>query len=78
MTTNFTNLLKEGLEEGTPMEKFKINTNYKHSLIQATKELIKERDKLKKEIKSSPNKRKVIHARYKKLRNRVTNYIRGE
>ena len=76
MTEDLTKLITEALDECAPMTKFKLNTNYKHGLTKETKELIKERDNLRKEIKRSPNEKKTIHERYKKLRNRVTNEIR--
>jgi hypothetical protein len=60
------------------MKEFKLNTNYKHGLTKETKELIKERDKLRKSMKRSTNEKKVLHARYKKLRNRITNNIRRD
>jgi hypothetical protein len=36
------------------------------------------RDKVRKLIHLSPNEKKILHERYKKLRNRVTNQIRKD
>ena len=78
MSKNFTDLVTEALEECAPMTKFKIGTNYKHGLTQETKNLIKKRDELRKEMKRSPNEKKTLHERYKKLRNRIMNDIRKD
>jgi hypothetical protein len=40
--------------------------------------LIKERDKVRKLIHLLPNEKIIMHERYKKLRNRVTNQIRKD
>ena len=45
------------------MKEFKLNTNYKHGLTKETKELIKERDELRKSMKRSTNEKKVLYAR---------------
>ena len=66
------------MDECAPMRRFKINTNYKHGLTKQTKDMIKERDELRKKIKKSPNEKKILHERYKKLRNKVTNNIRRD
>ena len=60
MTKDLTELITEALDECAPMAKFKLNTNYKHGLRKETKELIKERDNLRKEIKRSPNEKKKL------------------
>ena len=75
MTTVFTELVTEALEECAPMTRFKIGTNYKHGLTKETKELIRRRDELRKEMRRSPGEKKTLHERYKKLRNRITNDI---
>ena len=78
MTKDFSELITEALDQCAPMKEFKLNTNYKHGLTKETKELIKERDELRKSMKRSTNEKKVLHARYKKLRNRITNNIRRD
>ncbi len=40
--------------------------------------MIKERDKVRKLIHLLPNEKIIMHERYKKLRNRVTNQIRKD
>ena len=60
MTENFTNVITEALDECAPLMEYKINTNYKHGLTRETKEPIKKRDELMKNIKRSPNERKTL------------------
>ena len=48
MTKNFTEMIVEAMDECAPMKRFKINTNYRHGLTKETKDLIKERDELRK------------------------------
>ena len=76
MTQDFTQLVTGALEECAPITKFKINPDYRHGITKETKELTRERDSLRKELKRSPNEKKTQNSRYKNLRNRITNEIR--
>lgn len=78
MAGNFTTLITEALDECAPVRRFKVNKNYKRGLTKETKELIKERDKVRQSLKKSPGEKEILHKRYKRLRNRVTNAIRKD
>jgi hypothetical protein len=78
MAQNFNNRVVEALDECAPWKNIKIQKNYKFGISKKTKELIKERDNVRKLIHLSPNEKKINHERYKKLRNRVTNQIRKD
>ena len=78
MAQYFNNKVVEALDECAPWKKIKIQQNYKFGVSDKTKELIKERDGFRKSIHMSPNEKKILHDKYKKLRNRVTNQIRRD
>jgi hypothetical protein len=78
MAQYFNNRVVEALDECAPWKNIKIQKIYKFGISNKTKQLIKERDKIQKLIDLSPNEKKIMHERYKKLRNRVTNQIRKD
>jgi hypothetical protein len=78
MAQYFNKRVVEALDECAPWKNIKIQKNYKFGISNKTKQLIKERDKVRKLIHLSPNEKKILHERYKKLRNRVTNQIRKD
>ena len=76
MAKDSSNLITDAQDKCVPLKEFKINTIYKHGLTLETKELIRERDELRKNLKRTPNERKMLHIQYEKLRNRITNNIK--
>ena len=78
MTNSFNINLQKALDESAPWKCITIHKNYKHGLSDQTKKLIKERDQLRKSINKSPNENKILHEKYKKIRNCVINQIRKE
>ena len=78
MAKEFTDIVVQALDECAPVKRFKISQNYKSGLTEETKKLIKTRDNLRKEMKRSPGEKKILHERYKKLRNRITNAVRKD
>jgi len=58
--------------------KYVNTTNHTNGISEETKQLIRQRDDLRKSIHKSPNEKKVLHEQYKKLCNRVTNQIRRD
>jgi hypothetical protein len=78
MAQYFNKRVVEALDECAPCTNIKIQKNYKFGISNKTKQLIKERDKVQKLIHFLPNEKIIMHERYKKLRNRVTNQIRKD
>ena len=78
MVKSFNINLQTALDESAPWKTITVHTNYKHGLSESTKQLIKERDQIRKSIIKSPNEKKILHEKYKKIRNRVVNQIRKE
>jgi len=78
MAEDFNNKVKAALDVCAPWKNIKIHQNYKSGISDETKQLIRQRDDLRKSIHRSPNEKKVLHEQYKKLRNRVTNQIRRD
>ena len=78
MAQYFNNRVVEALDECAPWKNIKIQKNYKFGVTKETKELIKERNNVRKLIHLSPNEKIIIHERYKKLRNRVSNQIKKD
>ncbi len=52
MAKEFTEIIVEALDECAPVKRFKISQHYKSGLTKETKEWIRERDKLRSEIKN--------------------------
>ena len=50
--------IKEALDVCAPMKRIKLKKGHRYGISQETKELMKERDKARKDIKRSPNERK--------------------
>jgi hypothetical protein len=78
MAEDFNNKVKAALDVCAPWKNIKICQNYKSGISDKTKQLIRQRDDLRKSMHRSPNEKKVLHEQYKKLRNRVTNQIRRD
>ena len=78
MAKFFNKAVVEALDECAPFKRVTIKQGYKSGLSQETKDLIKERDKARKAVQKSPDEKKVLHEKYKRLRNRTTNQIRKE
>ena len=78
MAKFFNETVVEALDECAPVKTVIIKPGYKFGLTQQTKALIKERDDTRKAIGKSPNEKKILHEKYKKLRNKVTNEIRKD
>ena len=71
--------INKALDECAPLKKFKVRQNYKPGLSEDTKKLMRERDYTRRSMsKATPSDKKQIQAKYKQLRNRVTNQIRNE
>ena len=69
MAEDFNNKVKAALDVCAPWKNVKIRQNYKSGISEKTKQLIRQRDDLRKSIHKSPNEKKVLHEQYKKLRN---------
>ena len=78
MAQHFNEQVIEALDECAPIKEMKVRQMYRDGLTDRTKAMIKERDRMRKEIKRSPNETKVLHEKYKKMRNRVTQQIRKD
>ena len=77
--TEFTTLISEALDELAPVKSFTIKSNYKFGLSDKVKDLMKERNKVRNNLKSaSINEKKVLLQKYKALRNKVTSTIGKE
>lgn len=78
MAELFTELVNEALDECAPLKSFKIKPGYKHGLTEEAKRLMKERDAARSQLKRSPGEKKILHEKYKRLRNRTTQQIRKD
>ena len=79
MAEIITNLVSESLDERAPVKTFKIRNQNKHGISDKTRSLIKERDNARKAInKSTDMDKKVLHVKYKKLRNKVNNELKKD
>jgi len=77
-TEDVNNKVKAALDVCAPWKNIKIRPNYKSGVSEKTRELIKQRDDLRKSIHKSSNEKKIIHEQYKKLCNRVANQIQRD
>jgi len=78
MAEEFNSKVKAALDVCAPWKNIKIRPNYKSGVSEKTRELIKQRDDLRKSIHKSSNEKKIIHEQYKKLCNRVANQIQRD
>ena len=78
MALLFTELVNEALDECAPFKTFKIKPGYKPGLTETAKQLMKERDEARRQLKRSPGENKILHEKYKRLRNRTTQQIRRD
>ena len=78
MAELFSIRMTEALDECAPLRTFKIRPGYKQGLTETAKKMIKERDQARADLKGSPGEKKVLHEKYKKLRNRTTKQIRKD
>ena len=69
----------EALDEITPLKSFTIRSHHRFGVSEVTKELIKQRDKCRLNLKKCPPSEKIImFEKYKKLRNKVNCQIRKD
>ena len=61
MAQHFNEQVIEALDECAQTKEMKVRQTYRDGLTDRTKAMIKERDRMRKEIKRSPNKKKVLH-----------------
>ena len=67
------------LDEAAPMKSFTVRSNHRFGLSDSTKDLMKKRDKTRKEIgNATSQERTILMKQYKSLRNRVTGQLRKE
>ena len=78
MAIIFTERITEALDECAPVKTFKIKPGYRPGLTEKAKDLMKERDLARRELKRSPGETKILHERYKKLRNKTMKQIRKD
>ena len=79
MVTIFNAKIKSALDRVAPTKTFKIRSQHRFGLSDDTKELMKRRDRTRKQINKSTNKeRATLLQQYKTLRNQVTSKIRKE
>ena len=78
MAKLFTIKVTEALDECAPVKTFKIKPGYRPGLTEEAKQMIKARDQARIDIKRSPGEKKVLHEKYKKLRNKTTKKIRSD
>ena len=78
MVKLFTDIVTEALDECAPVRTFTIKPGYRPGLTEEAKKLMKERDEARRELKRSPGEKKILHEKYKKLRNRTTQQIRRD
>ena len=62
----FRDTMEESLNEIAPFKTFTIKPSYKHGLSQEAKDLIKEREKTRKDMKQSISEKHILHEKYKK------------
>ena len=73
----FTKNIEEALDEIAPMKTFAIKSQYKFGLSQETKDLMKKRDQLRKNLSTASHSEKsIILTQYKKIRNVINNKIK--
>ena len=79
MVNVFTSNITEGIDEIAPVKTFTVKTHHKFGLSDATKKIMSERDNCRIKMKNaSSNDRKILHTKYKTLRNKVTASIRKD
>jgi hypothetical protein len=80
MAKLFTEIVNKALDECAPMKTFTIKPGYRPGLTEKAKKLMRERerDQARKDLKRSPGENKILHEKYKKLRNKTTQQIRRD
>ena len=79
MVAIFTHKINETLDEVAPFKTFVVKSNYRFGISPETKNLMKNRDDTRAQIKSaSPSEKLILLAKYKKLRNLINCRIRKE
>ena len=74
-----TNLVSESLDQCAPVKSFKIRNQNKHGISEQTRSLIKERDVSRKAVtKCSYTEKAVLHAKFKRLRNKVNSELKKD
>ena len=66
MAIMFRDTMEVSLNEIAPFKTFTIKPSYKHGLSQEAKDLIKEREKTRKDMKQSISEKHILHEKYKK------------
>jgi hypothetical protein len=75
----FNTQVTEALDECAPIKEFTVRQKNKFGLSEETKQMMKTRDGMRKSInQASAEEKKILHLKYKKTRNRVTNLIRQD
>ena len=73
----YSRLMKEALDDVAPVKSFTIRSKYRFGLSQETKDMMVKRNNIRKKIHSTTgNERKIPHAQYKTLRNKVNGLIK--
>ena len=79
MASIFGNLVEESLNDCAPWNEIKVRSNHVFGLSDDTKEAMKERDKMRENVKkSSPTEKRAMQLKYKKQRNMVTSMQRKD
>ena len=79
MVEIYTNFINNVLDVHAPIKEIKIRSNYKSGISCSTKKLMNKRDRARKKFsKSNENEKKILHEKYKTLRNKCTALIRKE
>ena len=79
MVGHFTEAINKALDECAPIKTFTLKQGHKQGLTEEVKRLMKDRDETRKRIhKASPNEKKILHEKYKRLRNKTTTQMRND
>ena len=79
MVEIFTTNVTEAMDEITPFKTFTIKSHHRFGISEITKELIKQRDRCRNNIKKCRNgEKRSMFEKYKKLRNKVNGQIRKD